>query len=107
MWGGVGMSQAEASVAWRLFSYNWVMIGLMGLALTTALPLTGFSLKATSLIWPFCVCSAYISVAYYKARQKPSDLRVVFILGSTGHDSSHSRLDDAADLHRGIRRPPF
>jgi type III secretory pathway component EscS len=78
------MSQAEASVAWRLFSYNWVMIGLMGLALTTALPLTGFSLKATSLIWPFCVCSAYISVAYYKARQKPSDLRVVFILGSTG-----------------------
>jgi hypothetical protein len=107
MWGGVGMSQAEASVAWRLFSYNWVMIGLMGLALTTALRARSRSPKLSSLIWPFCVCSAYISVAYYKGTPKAERLTSGLHPRLDRADSSHSRLDDAADLHRGIRRPPF
>jgi len=77
------MSQPETAVAWRLFSYNWVLIGLMGLVCVVAVPLAGFSVKATSLIWPITVCGAYTLFAYYK-RHKESDPLVVFVLGSTG-----------------------
>src|SRR5262249_51264250 len=66
-----------------LFSYNWLMIGLMGVVCFVAVPLAGFTVKATSLIWPIVVCGAYILFAYYK-RHKDGDPLVVFVLGSTG-----------------------
>jgi membrane-associated phospholipid phosphatase len=79
------MVQPEVSVAWRLFSYNWLVLGLMALALAVALPLSGFSIKLSSTIVPFGICGAYVLVAYYKARRlEHRDPMAVFVLGSTG-----------------------
>ncbi len=80
------MSQdLDERVAWRLFTFNWVPLGLMALALALAMALTGFSLELASLPLPFGMAAAYVGYAYYKAHwaAKP-DPRVVFILGSTG-----------------------
>jgi hypothetical protein len=79
------MTQEEALAGWRLFSFSWIPVGLMALALALGLALTGFSIKPTSALLPFGVAAAYMGVTYYKTCQpcKP-DPMVVFILGSTG-----------------------
>jgi PAP2 superfamily len=75
----------ETSIAWQLFSYNWVVLGLMALALALTLPLTGFSLKLMSLMEPVGIAAIYSGTAYYnlfwRAQKNPT---VIFILGSTG-----------------------
>ena len=79
------MVQPEVSAAWRLFSFNWAVLGLMALALAVGLPLSGFSIKLSSMMLPFGICGAYVLVAYYKARRlDDGDPMVVFVLGSTG-----------------------
>jgi len=79
------MSQREVSVASKLFSFNWFVIGSMGAALALASILTGFSIKPTSALWPFGLAGGYILVAFYKARRSQSgDPLVFFVLGSTG-----------------------
>jgi hypothetical protein len=42
----------DERLAWRLFSYNWVPLGLMALALVLAMALAGFSIKITSTPLP-------------------------------------------------------
>jgi hypothetical protein len=80
------MSQdLDERLAWRLFSYNWIPVGLMTLALVLAIALTGFSIKLTSTPLPVGMAAAYVGYAYHKAHWATKrDPRVIFILGSTG-----------------------
>jgi PAP2 superfamily len=79
------MGQPEELAAWRLFSCNWFVIGLMALTLLSAMAITGFSIDPLSALKPAGVAAVYIGFAYYNChwRQRPNP-RVVFILGSTG-----------------------
>jgi hypothetical protein len=72
----------HAALAWRIFSYNWLVVGLMACALAFAMASTGFSIEPTSTALPLAIIGAYTIGTYYKARTR--DHRVVFILGSTG-----------------------
>ena len=78
------MTQLRSSAAWRLFSFNWLPIGLMAAALALGMALTGFSIKPASLLIPLGAAAIYIGVAYYNVcvphRRDPT---VVFVLGST------------------------
>ena len=78
------MTQLRASAEWRLFSYNWIPIGLMALTLAAALALTGFTIKPDSVLFPFGAAAVYAAIAYNNAH-KPhkGDPMVVFVLGST------------------------
>jgi membrane-associated phospholipid phosphatase len=77
------MTQLQASAAWRLFSYNWIPIGLMAVALALGLALTGFSIKPQSVLVPFGAVGLYAGVAYYNANTAHKrDPLVVFVLGS-------------------------
>src|SRR5882672_6622310 len=80
------MSQdLEAPVAWHLFNYNWIPLGLMALALSLVMALTSFSIGLAGTPLPVGFAAAYIGYAYYHARwAKKRDPRVIFILGSTG-----------------------
>lgn len=79
------LQDLDAPVAWRLFTWNWIPLGLMALALVFALALTGFSLTPTSFPLPIGMAAAYIGYAYYLVyRAQKRDPRVVFILASTG-----------------------
>jgi len=80
------MSQdLDEPVAWRLFTYSWVPLGLMALALVLAMALTGLSIKITSTPLPIGMAAAYVGYAYHKAHWATKrDPRVIFILGSTG-----------------------
>lgn len=78
------MTPLHASAAWRLFSYNWIPIGVIAVALALSLALTGFSIRPASALIPFGAVGIYAGVAYYNAhaRHKREPL-VVFVLGST------------------------
>jgi PAP2 superfamily len=72
----------EAAFAWRIFSYNWLLVGLMACTLAFGMVVAGFSLKPTSAVIPLTLIAVYISATYYKAHKR--DPVVIFILGSTG-----------------------
>ena len=80
------MSQdLDEPVAWRLFTYNWVPLGLIALAVVVAMALSGFSIELTSAPLPVGMAVAYVGYAYRKAHWSAKrDPRVIFILGSTG-----------------------
>jgi hypothetical protein len=79
------MSQTEELATWRLFQCNWIMLGLMAVALIAGMALTGFSIVLASALKPFVIISAYVGYTLYKYRRpQTSDPRVTFILGSTG-----------------------
>ena len=75
----------EQLPAWRLFCWNWLVLGLMAATLFLAMALGGFSLVSASLVKPVLVVGAYLGYAHYKSYwAHKRDSRVVFILGSTG-----------------------
>jgi hypothetical protein len=75
----------EQLPAWRLFCWNWLVLGLMAATLFLAMALGGFSLVPASLVKPVLVVGAYLGYAHYKSYwAHKRDSRVVFILGSTG-----------------------
>lgn len=78
------MTELRTSAAWRLFSFNWIPIGLMAAALTLGLTLTDFSIRPESALLGFGAIVVYAGVAYYKAHapHKREPL-VVFTLGGT------------------------
>lgn len=77
--------QPDAQAAWRLFCCNWIMLGLMAVALVLGLAITGFSVDPASTLKPAAIVSAYLAYTYYSSFwQKKPDVRVTFILGSTG-----------------------
>jgi membrane-associated phospholipid phosphatase len=76
------MHDTEAAIAWRLFSYNWVVLGLIALALALTMALTGFSIDPLNALLPLGIPAVYTAAAYYKAHKR--DPKVIFILGSTG-----------------------
>jgi len=61
------MTQLRTSAEWRLFSFNWVPIGLMAVVLALGLAFTDFSLKPASIALGLCVAALYAIVAYYNA----------------------------------------
>jgi hypothetical protein len=78
------MTQLRNSAEWRLFSFNWVPIGLMAVALALGLAFTDFSLKPASIALGLCVAALYAIVAYYNAHvPHKRDPVVVFALGCT------------------------
>jgi membrane-associated phospholipid phosphatase len=79
------MNRPEELAAWQLFRWNWLVLGLMAVALAAALALTGFSIALDSALKPAAIVGAYIGYTYYSCcRRKDSDPKVIFILGSTG-----------------------
>ena len=82
---GSHANRAEESAAWRLFCYNWVMLGLMAAALAAGMAIAGFSIVPASAVKPFAVVAVYVGYTLYKyCRPQQGDLKVTFILGSTG-----------------------
>jgi len=77
------MTDHEAQVAWRLFTLNWIPLGLMGLTLALCLALTGFSIRPESLLLPFGAAALFGGVAYVYALARRRDALVSFMLGST------------------------
>jgi hypothetical protein len=78
------MTQLRTTAAWQLLSFNWVLVGLMGLALVLGVALTGFSIKPQSALLTFVVTAVYVSATYYNAyAPHKRDPFVVFVLGST------------------------
>ncbi len=79
------MTDPDAVTAWRLLNCNWIVVGLMALALVIGLPVSGFSINLKTAWQPYCLATAYIAFAYYNMRQaKKRDTKIIFILGSTG-----------------------
>ena len=78
------MTQLRTSAEWRLFSFNWLPIGGMAVALALGLALTDFSIKPQSMVLGLCVAALYAIVAYYNAHvPHKRDPVVVFALGTT------------------------
>jgi hypothetical protein len=77
------MTDHEAQVAWRLFSLNWIPLGLMGLTLALCLALTGFSIRPESLLLPFGAAALFGGVAYSYMRVRRRATVVPFVLNST------------------------
>ena len=79
------MTQSEEAAAWRLFCWNWSLLGVMTATLLAALALTRFSIEPTSALTPIAIIGAYAGYAYYKFRNPlKRDPFVIFTLGSTG-----------------------
>ncbi len=75
------MMHGEASAAWRLFTHNWIPVGLMAATLTLGLALTGFSLKLASMLLPLGAVALLAAAAYAIANWRNS--RLPFMLGAT------------------------
>jgi hypothetical protein len=79
------MLNPDAQAAWRLLSFNWIVLGSMALALGLGLALTDFSIAPLSAVPPLAIAAVYTAAGYYNAfrphRRAPF---VVFILASTG-----------------------
>ena len=79
------MADGEEQIACGCFCCNWVMIGLMAVALVAGFSLTGFSIAPESTLSPIAITGVYLGYAYHKRyRAQRRDPKVVFVLGSTG-----------------------
>ena len=79
----IGTTQPEEKAAWRLFCWNWCLLGTMTAALFAALALTRFSIEPASALTPIAVIGAYTAYAYYSFRSpQKRDPFVIFTLGS-------------------------
>lgn len=77
------MTNQEAQAAWRLFTLNWLPLGLMALTLVLCLVLTDFALKVEGLLPPFGAAALLAGTAYVNAFARPHAPLVSFALGST------------------------
>ncbi len=76
---------SEETDALRLFHANWVVIGLLALALGVAMLATGFSIKLAGAFTACSTAALYLIAALYNSyRGEKRDPLVIFILGSTG-----------------------
>jgi hypothetical protein len=79
------MNEPETQAAWRLFCFNWLLLGAMVATLVLGVTTTSFSIGLFGLFVGAGITGAYIGYAYYKRyRAKERDPRVIFTLGSTG-----------------------
>ncbi|HEX5211201.1 MAG TPA: phosphatase PAP2 family protein [Pseudolabrys sp.] len=75
------MVRAQATAAWRLFTFNWVPVAAMAAALAFALPATGFSIKPASMLFPAAVAATLAGI-YYCARHRFQGYeRAAYIVG--------------------------
>lgn len=78
------MTDHEAQAAWRLFTLNWIPLGVMALTLALCLAFTRFSMKPEGVLLSLAAIGLYAGIAYYNAlTPRKRDPRVIFVLGST------------------------
>src|SRR3954471_1534762 len=78
------MQRDDVERAWRFFQFNWILIALMGVALTASLALTDFRIGLAGLIVTLGFVAIYAGFAYANARSSVRrDPQVMFVLGST------------------------
>jgi hypothetical protein len=77
------MTEHDVALGWRRFQRNWVMIGLMSVALALSVALTRFSIELSGLAVSLGFVAIYAGFAYANA-YSPSrrDPQVMFVLGS-------------------------
>ena len=61
------MTDHEAQAAWRLFTLNWIPLGLMALTLALCLAFTRFSMKGEGVLLSLGAIALYAGIAYYNA----------------------------------------
>ena len=100
------MTQLRTSAEWRLFSFNWVPIGLMVVALALGLAFADFSLNRRAS----CCRSAPLGftpgpclLQRIRAAQTRSGRRLC--AGMHRADRAYHAVDDAVDLYFRRRRP--
>ena len=75
--------QHNAERAWRLFTVNWIGVGLMAVALALGLALSGLSLKPQSVALPVVSAALFTGIAYViVALARRRDCATAFALGS-------------------------
>jgi hypothetical protein len=73
----------EPAAAWRLFSFNWFLLGALAVTLALGLVLTGFSLTPTGAVLPFGAAALFTALAYGIAwRARHRDPKWAFVFGS-------------------------
>src|SRR5271169_6076505 len=78
------MNDHEAQAAWRLFTLNWIPLGVMALTLALCLAFTRFSMKPEGVLLSLAAIGLYAGIAYYNAQTPHKrDPRAIFVLGST------------------------
>ena len=76
------MHGSEAEGAWRLFTFNWLMLGAVGAVLICGVFVGGFSLTVHSVLIGFGFVAVYAGFSYYNAKAPHrGDPQVVFVLG--------------------------
>jgi hypothetical protein len=78
------MTTPEEAAAWRLFVFNWRVLGLMTATLVAALAVTPFWIEPVSMLLPIAVIGGYAGYTYYHLRySQQRDPFVIFTLGTT------------------------
>lgn len=76
------MQGSEAEGAWRLFTFNWLMLGAIGVVLVCGIFVGGFSVTVHSVLIGFGFVAIYAAFAFYNAKAPHRrDPQVVFVLG--------------------------
>jgi hypothetical protein len=74
----------DCAPSWRLFTLNWIPLGVLGALLGAAILFGGFSLSLGSAVIAFGFVATYAAVAFYNAyAPHRRDPQVVFVLGTT------------------------
>ncbi len=70
--------------AWRLFEFNWIMLGAMALSLVLGVAFAGFSIGLGGLLFSLGFVAVYAGFAVANARAPARrDPQVMFVLGAT------------------------
>ena len=78
------MDDHEARAAWRLYTLNWIPLGVMALTLALCLAFTRFSMKPEGVLLSLAAIGLYAGIAYYNAlTPRKREPLVIFVLGST------------------------
>jgi hypothetical protein len=74
----------DCAAAWRLFVFNWIVLGIIGAAFALALLLTTFSIGWFHYLVGCGFVAVYAAFAWYNAiARHRRDPQVVFVLGGT------------------------
>ena len=77
-------ARADVEIAWRFFRLNWILLGLMSVALGLAVAVSDFSIELAGLLVSLGFVAIYAGFAHANARSaKRRDPQVMFVLGAT------------------------
>ena len=92
------------SAEWRLFSFNWVPIGLMAVALVLGLAFTEFRQTGEHTLG-LCVAALYASLPITTRTRRTNAIRSSLRAWVAPAIRAHHPVDDAFDLYFRGRRP--